>query len=148
MHQQLGVVDPVAAARAEALFASDLSAYSRPTRGEVDAAISWAVRRFGGSRGCAGEVAAAYGDYPEVAVSRMRWARAVVAAAYPCGRSRSSRFILAICTGGDPDHRADSAALDPVSIHAAGHFVDRGARPAPAPPTEAAPDPAMAGSRA
>jgi hypothetical protein len=36
------------------------------------------VRVHGGSRGCAGEVAAAYGDYPEIAAARMRWARTLV----------------------------------------------------------------------
>ena len=75
--------DPLTAARAEALFTSDLSADSQPTAVEIAAAISQAVRRHGGSRGCAAQVAYAYGDRPETAAPRMRWARQTVAAAYP-----------------------------------------------------------------
>jgi len=71
------------AARAEALFASGLSMGSRPTDADVAAAIRHAVRRYGGVRGCAGEVAAAYGDHPETAAPRMRWARQVVQRTYP-----------------------------------------------------------------
>jgi hypothetical protein len=74
--------DLLAAARAEALFTSNLSARHMATRDEVDSAIRHAVRTFGGTRGCAAEVAAAYGDYPETAVLRMRWARAVVTSVY------------------------------------------------------------------
>jgi len=66
------------AARADALFASNMSARSDPTVTEVCTAIRQALRAHGGTRGCRGEVAAAFGDYPEVAVMRMRWARQVV----------------------------------------------------------------------
>jgi hypothetical protein len=66
------------AARAEALFTSDLSARCEYTRIEVAAAISRAIGTHDGIRGCAGEVAAAYGEYPETAARRMRWARAVI----------------------------------------------------------------------
>jgi hypothetical protein len=66
------------AARADALFASNMSAGSYPTVAEVCTAIRQALRAHGGARGCRGEVAAAFGDYPEVAVMRMRWARQVV----------------------------------------------------------------------
>jgi hypothetical protein len=70
------------AARAEALFASDLSAQCRPDAAAVAAAISRAVRACGGVRGCAGAVGAAYGDYPETAAARMRWARQVIEAIF------------------------------------------------------------------
>jgi hypothetical protein len=69
-------------ARAEALFASDMSAWSQCTRADVEAAIRQAVRRYGGIRGCLEQVAAAYGDRPETAAPRMRWARRSVSAAY------------------------------------------------------------------
>jgi hypothetical protein len=75
--------DFLAAARAEALFASGISASTDPTFAEVRAAIRQAVCAHGGTRGCAGQVAAAFGDYPEVAVDRMRWARRVVRATFP-----------------------------------------------------------------
>jgi hypothetical protein len=70
--------EALTAARAQALFASDLSAYSHPTRRQAGDAIQRAVRTYGGIRGCAAETAAAYGDYPETAAPRMRWARTVV----------------------------------------------------------------------
>src|SRR5262245_11833663 len=74
--------DLLTAARAEALFTSLLSADGHPSRSEVATAIAHAVRTYGGARGCAAEVAAAYGDRPETAVPRMRWARAVVETVY------------------------------------------------------------------
>ena len=70
--------DHLMSARADALFVSHLSAQHSPTRIEVETAIRQAVRAHGGIRGCAGEVAAAYGGHPETAAPRMRWARAVV----------------------------------------------------------------------
>jgi len=70
------------AARAAALFVSHLSTADQPTYAEVHAAITHAVRTHGGTRGCAADVAAAYGDHPETAAPRMRWARAVVETLY------------------------------------------------------------------
>jgi hypothetical protein len=70
------------AARAGALFASDLSARCHPGRAAVTGAISRAIARYGSLDGCSGEVAAAYGDYPETAASRMRWARGVIECVY------------------------------------------------------------------
>jgi hypothetical protein len=70
------------AARAEALFTSHLSAYIQPTRTEITDAISTAIRTHGGTRGCAIEVAAEYGEHPETAAPRMCWALAVIEAAY------------------------------------------------------------------
>jgi hypothetical protein len=70
-------------ARAAALFTSTLSISADPTRAEATAAIRHAIRQCGGARGCAAEMAATYGDYPEIAVPRMGWARGAVATAYP-----------------------------------------------------------------
>jgi hypothetical protein len=69
-------------ARAEALFASYLATSSHPDRAEVAAQVSAAVRTFGGVRGCAAEVAYAYGERPETAAARMRWARTVISSLY------------------------------------------------------------------
>jgi hypothetical protein len=80
--------DVLTAARAEALFTSPLSTGSRPGRATVDEAIRAAVRAHGGVRGCAGDVAAEYGDHPDLAVPRMRWARWVVEQRYGAGRAR------------------------------------------------------------
>ncbi len=66
------------AARAEALFTSNLSARREHTQIEIAAAIMHAIGTHRGIRGCAGEVAAAFGEHPETAARRMRWARSVV----------------------------------------------------------------------
>jgi hypothetical protein len=63
--------------RADALFASALQRSDEPSAAQVDQAIAAAVRAFG-TRGCAARVAQAYGEHPETAVARMRWARATV----------------------------------------------------------------------
>jgi hypothetical protein len=78
-----GLTDLFSAARAEALFASSLSAGSPLSSAVVHAAIIRAVRVYGGTRGCAGEMAAAYGEHPETAATRMRWARHAIRATYP-----------------------------------------------------------------
>jgi hypothetical protein len=70
--------DILTAARAEALFTSRLTTGSQPAYDVADEAIRVAVRARGGVRGCAAEVAMEYGDHPELAVPRMRWARGVV----------------------------------------------------------------------
>jgi hypothetical protein len=74
--------DAFTAARAAALFVSDVSVADHLTNIEVDAAIRRSVRTHGGSRGCAADLAAAYGDRPELAASRMRWALGIVESRY------------------------------------------------------------------
>jgi hypothetical protein len=68
----------IAAARAAALFVSPISTSENLTPAEVEAAVRQAIRTRGGSRVIAADVAFAYGDHPELAAARMRWARAVV----------------------------------------------------------------------
>jgi len=68
----------VADARCEALFASWLQRSDDPTAERVAEAISRAVRRFG-TRGCACRMAQEFGDHPEAAAERMRWARQLTA---------------------------------------------------------------------
>ena len=80
--------DALTAARAEALFVSDVSAASIPTPAESREAIRRALLRHGGVRGCAAAVAAEYGDHPETAAPRMRWARQVVWSVYGKPASR------------------------------------------------------------
>lgn len=70
--------EPARFERAAALFASDLSALCEHTRVEVAAAIGRAIGTHHGIGGCAAEVAAAYGEHPETAAHRMRWALTVV----------------------------------------------------------------------
>jgi hypothetical protein len=69
-----------AVVRAEAVFASGLPTGSAPSNVEVSSAIGQALRVHGGSKGCAIVLAGAYGECPETAAPRMRWALALVRA--------------------------------------------------------------------
>ena len=74
---QLTVYHPgTSAFLAEALFASVLQRSDKPSAGQVWKAIAAAMRAYGGL-GCVQRVAQEFGDHPEAAVERMRWARAV-----------------------------------------------------------------------
>ncbi|MGV9455307.1 hypothetical protein [Streptomyces sp. NPDC003635] len=77
------MTDLLTAARAEALFSSGLATGSDLTRTGIAEAVRAAILRHGGSRGCAGLLAQAYGDHPESAVPRMRWALSQVSVAFP-----------------------------------------------------------------
>jgi hypothetical protein len=66
---------------ADALFASVLQRSDEPSVIEVRQAIAAAVRAYGG-RGCAQRVAQEFGDHPETAVARMRWASAMAGEAF------------------------------------------------------------------
>jgi len=68
----------ISAARADALFVSALQRSEELSTGQVRQAVAAAVRAFG-SRGCAERVAQEFGDHPDTAVARMRWARTVAA---------------------------------------------------------------------
>ena len=82
----------IGAFQADAVFVSGLQRRDEPSAGQVRQAIAEAVRAFGCS-GCAGRVAQEFGDHPETAVSRMRWARAVAVKAFadsaPARRERT-----------------------------------------------------------
>jgi hypothetical protein len=67
----------ISTARADALFASSLQRSDQPTVAQIHGAIAAALAAFG-IRGCAAQVAQAYGEHPETAVPRMRWARATL----------------------------------------------------------------------
>ncbi len=69
---------PVNDARSEALFASTLQPSDTPTADMIAGAICSAMRRFG-PRGCTRRMAQQFGDHPEAAAERMRWARLVAA---------------------------------------------------------------------
>jgi hypothetical protein len=71
----------ISAVRADALFASALQRSDEPTAGQVQQAIAAAIGCLG-DLGCAARVAQAFGEDPETAVTRMRWARAEVAGAF------------------------------------------------------------------
>jgi hypothetical protein len=71
----------LSATRADALFASPLQRSGDPSAWQVRQAIAAAVAAYGGP-GCAARVAQSFGEHPETAVTRMRWARAMVASAF------------------------------------------------------------------
>jgi hypothetical protein len=65
-------------ARCEALFCSGLQPSDVSTADMVAMAISRAVQQFG-IRGCVGRMAQEFGDHPDTAAGRMRWARQLIA---------------------------------------------------------------------
>jgi hypothetical protein len=68
-------------ARTDALFVSALQRSDLPTATQVMGAVTSAVRQFG-RPGCAERVAQEFGDHPEIAAPRMRWARRVIDEAF------------------------------------------------------------------
>jgi hypothetical protein len=79
----------ISAVRADALFASAMQRSDKPSAAQIRRAITAAVRAFGGPD-CAARVAQAYGDHPEIAVTRMRWARTAAAAAFDSSRPEAA----------------------------------------------------------
>jgi len=67
--------------RAEALFASTLQPSGSPSPYQVRGAVAMTLRRLGSS-GCAARTAAEFGDHPETAAARMRWALATIRMVY------------------------------------------------------------------
>jgi hypothetical protein len=65
----------------EALFASDLQSSQHPNATDIRSAISRTLVTLGVAR-CVDRVAQEFGDHPETAVIRMRWATGAVATAY------------------------------------------------------------------
>jgi len=65
-------------AQREALFASGLQPSDTPTADMVAEAITRAVQQFG-IGGCVGRMAQEFGDHPDAAAERMRWARQLAA---------------------------------------------------------------------
>jgi Sigma-70 region 2 len=70
----------ISAVWADALFVSALQRGDPPGAGPVRRAVATAVGAFGAG-GCAERVAQEFGDHPETAVTRMRWARQLAAEA-------------------------------------------------------------------
>jgi len=70
----------ISAARAGALFASPLQRSDEHSARQVRQAIATAIAAYG-VRGCAARVAQDYGEQPETALTRMRWALTAAASA-------------------------------------------------------------------
>jgi hypothetical protein len=84
----------IGACQADAIFASELQRCDEPSAGQVRQAVAAAIRAFGYS-GCAELVAQEFGDHPETAVIRMRWARAVAGAAFADSALKSGPCAIA-----------------------------------------------------
>jgi hypothetical protein len=69
------------AVRTEALFVSYLQRSQQPTPEVIRAAVTEAVGRLG-EHGLAALVAQEFGEHPDCALSRMRWARTAIQSAY------------------------------------------------------------------
>jgi hypothetical protein len=79
----------ISAARTGALFASPLQRSDEPSARQIRQAIATAIGVHG-VRGCAAHVAQAYGEHPETALTRMRWALTAVASAFSGSRAESA----------------------------------------------------------
>ena len=66
----------ICACGADALFVSALQRSDDPSVGQIRQAIAAAIGAFDYS-GCTERVAQEFGDHPETAAARMRWARTV-----------------------------------------------------------------------
>jgi len=69
------------------LFVSPLQLSGQPSARQVRRSTAAALGQFG-ARGCAERVAQEFGDHPELAATRMRWARQAVAGAFGEAASR------------------------------------------------------------
>ena len=67
--------------RSEALFASDVQRSQEPTAELIRAAVTATVDRLG-LTGCAERVAQEFGEHPDCAINRMRWARNAIQRAF------------------------------------------------------------------
>ena len=67
--------------RTEALFASHVQRSQDPTAELIRAAVDDTVDRLGEAR-CAELVAEEFGEHPDCALGRMRWARDAIRAAF------------------------------------------------------------------
>ena len=81
----------------EALFASGLQGSDAVTAGAAAAAINGTIRRLGPD-GCAGRMAQEFGDHPEEARDRMRWARHLVGELSPSLAGQPGRAVLRCLT--------------------------------------------------
>ena len=136
---------------ADALFASMLQRSDGPSASQVRQTVAAAVHVYG-RRWCAERVAQEFGDHPETAVARMRWARGVVGEVLasppglaPGGRRRRLDCPLPACAdGGWCGHEAHPhrCAEDPARAPLAAGPAGRPTRPRCGPSQGAGPCPA------
>jgi hypothetical protein len=95
----------IGAVGADALFASALQRSDEPSARQVRQAIATAIRTYG-DRGCAERVAQEYGDHPDVAAARMRWAQATASEAFGGAAPKPRRRRFAHALGAHSGHAA------------------------------------------
>jgi hypothetical protein len=81
MREPLMTYLSMGAVQADAVLVSRLQRCDELSAGQVRQAVAAVVRAFGRS-GCDGRVAQEFGDHPDTAVIRMRWARDVAREAF------------------------------------------------------------------
>ena len=96
----------VGAVQASAIFVSGLQRGDELSADQVRQAVAEAIHAFGYS-GCAERVAQEFGDHPETAVIRMRWARVVAREAFAYSAP-------------EPGPRGDAGALPIVRLRLPG----------------------------
>jgi hypothetical protein len=84
----------VNAVRSEALFVSALQRSDDVNGAQIRKAIAKVIREYGGGQ-CAARVAQEFGDHPELAVERMRWARRLVDEAFGATRRKAPARVVA-----------------------------------------------------
>jgi hypothetical protein len=114
----------ISTARADALFASTLQRSDDPSTAQIRQAISTAIRACG-TRGCAAQVAQAYGEHPETAVLRMRWARAEITRTFGGGRPEPVRAAPGAAAAGAtvPGAAVNRAPVRGPHAAAGGYFA-------------------------
>ena len=100
--------------RSETLFVSTLQPSDQPTAAQIQEAITQSVRRYG-CRGCAARMAQEFGDAPDAAVIRMRWARRAIYEVYPTIPHTRATGTNAVRCDGDRRITAVSSDLSPTS---------------------------------
>ena len=103
----------ISALQADALFVSALQRSDDPSTGQVRNAIAATIREFGG-QGCGEQVAQEFGDHPETAVVRMRWARALAGEARRSCSARWRPCLRAEARTGTPRSGRSPATQRPV----------------------------------
>jgi hypothetical protein len=84
---------------ADAVFASELQRSDKPSALLIREAVEAAIRGFSSS-GCAARVAQEFGDHPETAAARMRWALCLVdEVSGSAGAAASRRYSRWACRG-------------------------------------------------
>jgi hypothetical protein len=105
---------------ADAVFASELQRSDEPGPSAIRTAVQAAMRTFG-SCGCAARVAQEFGDHPEAAAARMRWALSLAGESFGSARAKIAQWPPATRPGasrGKPWTRCPAAVCTPPTPQA------------------------------